>query len=164
MKVLKLFYISLISILSLTQINAKQDEKMEIKILQWYGYIDTQKIESFKDNIKKERGIELELNLKNIIDEKVFFNMTRSQSVDIIFPGVDIATDPSFQFKKKGLVLTLDPKRIPNYKYIIEQQQKPEHLIYKDELYGIPFVSGQLSLFYNSDKIKFKNIKDIKNF
>lgn len=137
---------------------------MELKVLQWEGYVDRAKVESFKSKIKSEMGINLNFSLEKMVDEKVFFNQARAHSVDMIFPGVDIVVDPSFQFKEKGLVIPLDSNSIPHFKDLDSELQKPQQLIYNHKLYGVPFAMGQLALYYNTDKIKDDDIKDIKSF
>ncbi len=162
-----ILFVCLVCVFSLQSIEAadlESKQAINIKALQWEGYLDPSLMEVFKKKIKKEMGIDLTFTIDNLIDEKLFFNRARSQSVDIIFPGVDISVDPSFQLKEQGLVLPLDIERIPNYKNIVAEQQKPKHLIFQDKLYGVPFVMGQVALFYNTKKVKLGELKDIKTF
>ncbi len=137
---------------------------MNIHALQWEGYINREQIEKFIEQIKNEDKVKLSFSLENITSEAQLFSRTRAQSVDIIFPGLDIVVDPSFQFKEQGLVLALDKNKVPNFKDIISSLQEPKHLLYGSKLYGIPFLMGQVAFFYNSDKVDVNDLKDFKKF
>lgn len=160
--------LTLVTLLSLYLLNVLATEqrtlqKLELNILQWDKNINTTKMKSFKSAIKNELNIDLNIKVENIVDEKMLFDRTRSGAADMIFPGIDIVQDKSFKFKERQLVMPLDPKRLKNFKGLANHYQNPSFLTYKGKLYGVPFAKGQVSLFYNADKIKPQRFEDILN-
>jgi len=134
-----------------------------LHVLQWEGYIPKHKADEFSEMIKKEMGEVVKFQLENIVDEKMLFDRTRSQKnhADLIFPGVDIIEDEMYSFKKRNLVMPLDPKKLKNFDSLTEIFKKPKHLMYKDKLYGISFAGGQVGIAYNTAKVNPRTIYDL---
>ena len=134
---------------------------MSINTLHWEGYIDSKKMDTFKKLIKESEHIDLVITTENITDEKMLFDRTRSKEVDLIFPGIDIVKDDSFRLIKNRLVQPINIKQLKNFSNLEDKYQKPSFLMQDDKIYGVTFASGEVSIFYNYDKIQPKNLDQL---
>ena len=132
-----------------------------IRVLQWDGYISKNKIDDIVKMIKAETGETVELKLETITDEKMEFDRIRSGEADLVFPGVDIMDDASYNFKSKDLLLEIDPSKLKNFDALLPQFRSPKHLLYHGKQYGISFASGQTAIAYNTEKINPQSIQDL---
>ncbi len=136
-------------------------ESLSINALHWEGYLDSKKMDTFKKLIKESEHIDLTITTENITNEKMLFNRTRSKEVDLIFPGIDIVKDNSFRLIKNGLVQPIDIKLLKNFSNLEETFQRPSFLMQDNKIYGITFASGEVSIFYNYEKIQPKNLDQL---
>jgi len=132
-----------------------------IRVLQWDGYISKNKLVELAKEIQAETGESVEFKLETITDEKMEFDRIRSGEADLVFPGVDIMEDASYNFKSKDMLLEIDTSRLKNFDALLEQFRSPKHLMYHGKQYGISFASGQTAIAYNTDKINPKSIQDL---
>jgi len=146
---------------SLISNNIFGTESLSINALHWDGYIDAQKMTTFKKLIKESDHIDLTITTENITNEKMLFNRTRSKEVDLIFPGIDIVKDNSFRLIKNKLVQPIDIKLLKNFSNLEEKLQRPSFLMQDNKIYGITFASGEVSIFYNYQKIQPKNLDQL---
>jgi spermidine/putrescine-binding protein len=132
-----------------------------IRVLQWDGYIPKDKADEFSRKIKAETGEIVDFTFENIVDEKMEFDRIRSGKADLVFPGVDIMDDASYDFKRKKMLMEIDPARLKNYEALLPQFRAPKHLMYLGKMYGIAFAAGETAIAYNASKIKPKTIYDL---
>ena len=115
----------------------------------------------FKKLIKESDQVDLTITTENITNEKMLFNRTRSKEVDLIFPGIDIVKDNSFRLIKNRLVQPIDINQLKNFSELDDKFQKLSFLKQDDKIYGVTFASGEVSIFYNYEKIKPKNLNQL---
>jgi len=122
-----------------------------LKMLIWEGYAPKYQVNIFKNYIEKKynRPIEIEINHPSAVID--FYNALRSEKFHIISPAHNLIKDERFSYIKNKLIMPIDLKYIPNYKYIIQSLQSADYITdAKGNIYGVPFIHGPYALIYNT--------------
>ena len=114
----------------------------ELKVLAWEGYVPEEVRPEIEAYLSKKFGEKITVKIDYIVDEKSIFNAAREGTYDILDPCLDHLSDPTYQFPKKGLVLPIRAKNIPNAKYVDPFFKSLPAMTYKGETYAVPYIGG----------------------
>ena len=128
-------------------------DPVTIRIHCWEGYSKPY-TDNFIKLIKKKYNKDILISITNSSDPVEFWNLSRGKKVDIISPAHNLLKSKNEVFISEGVVLPLNLKNIPNYKYVISILQKNEFVSKNNKIYGVPYTMGGYSLAYNTEKVK----------
>lgn len=131
---------------------ALQAAPIELKVLEWEGYISPF-AEDFTAYAKgKGKDITLKIVEPYITNPDQIFNAARRGEADVVTP-----THNYFKMSKGKLMKTLiaiDTSRLSNYPNITESLRNATYDENKGKKYSVPLLGGSYGLAYNVDKIK----------
>ncbi len=154
---MKLFYgfaLSLILLFApLSQIEAAP-KKETLRLIIWEGYFPKKYHAEFKKIVKDKYDIDLKLDIKFVTSADEFYNALLKKEVDVLSPGHHFLYDERFNFIKKGLVIPIDLKNVPNYKSLMPGLKKVKYHTKGGNMYAMPYANGPYGFAYNTAKVK----------
>ena len=131
-----------------TEKNSSTNEKIVLKIHAWEGYAE-EYVEDFKNYIKKEFNIDVELKITKTNGLDSFIEAIKKDKVHIISPANDLLKP----LKKENLIIPLEISRIPKYRQINQSVLKKKAHEIGGIVYAVPFNFGPYGIAYNKDKV-----------
>lgn len=127
-----------------------------LRLLIWEGHAPKQHIEMFEKQMAAKYGKKVTLKIDYVVGSDDFFDAIRSKRVDMVMMSHHHFKDERFNYIQKQLLLSLDLKNIPNFKYLIPALQKAKHLYSNGEVFAAPVSQGPYGLAYNTSLLKEK--------
>lgn len=123
-------------------------ESQTINLLTWQGYAPQKQVDFFEKYIKTKYGKNIKINPRYLTDGAEVFKIVRSGWPHIFSAAHFILNDERFKFIENNIIIPLDLKNIPNYKYVFDVF-KP-YVSSGDKTYAIPLSHGPVCLVYNT--------------
>ncbi len=128
-------------------------EHITIRIHCWKGYSKPY-TGQFLELVKKKYKKDIRLVITNVSNPEEFWDVSRRSKADLISPAHNILKSRNGVFINKGIVLPVNLKNIPNYKFLLPILQRNKFVTENGKIYGVPYTMGSYGLAYNSKKVK----------
>lgn len=122
----------------------------ELRILCWEGYAPSENARKFETMMQEKYGMDITVRVTDVSDPQEFFTMIRAKKVDLISPAQNIPRSDRWKFIEGHLVLPVDLKNVPNYRYVLPSLQRADYITVDETVYGVPIVYGVYGLAYNA--------------
>lgn len=134
--------------------NSEIDEENILRLLIWEGHAPEKYINEFKKQIEEKYNRKITLKISYVAGSDDFYPSIRSGNVDIVMMTHHHFKDERYLYIQKKLLLPLDLENIPNFKNVISNLQKAEHLYSNGQVYAAPVSQGTYGLAYNTTILK----------
>ncbi len=134
-------------------LSALGDEEV-LRLLVWEGFAPKKYVEDFEKQIEAKYGRKVKMKISYVHCNDDFYDPVRNKSVDVVTMTHHIFKDERFNYIENKLLLPLDLKNIPNFKYVIPALQKSDQLSSDGEIYGSFLNQGKYELAYNIKMFK----------
>ncbi len=122
----------------------------DLKINTWDGYITPELSDKFTALMKEKHGIDVAVKIHNVASQDEARPALLSGKADIVTSPQNIPKDGRHRLIKDRLLLEIDPAKIENFAKIMPALQKPDYMVKKGKLYGIPLIRGPFAIMYNT--------------
>nr|WP_304340446.1 spermidine/putrescine ABC transporter substrate-binding protein [Clostridioides mangenotii] len=144
-KILSLLLVLIMSVLMFTGCNKSTDTSKKVLYVYNVGdYIDDNLLKKFE----KETGIKVQYETYDTNEMMYQKVKSGSTNYDLVFPS-DYMVE---KMKNEDLLVKIDFKNIPNFKYIDDGFLEPEYD--KTNEYSVPYMWGTLGILYNKKEVK----------
>jgi spermidine/putrescine-binding protein len=125
-----------------------------LRILIWEGHAPQAHVDRFKKHIQEKYDVQIELNIRYMDGTDCYYDLIRSDSVDLVMLTHDLLKDERFNLIKNKLILPLDLKNIPNFQHLIPTLKNAGYLLCEGNVYACPESQGPYGLARNTSIIK----------
>jgi len=141
-------------ILLITSATISLCEENVLRLLVWEGYTPKHFVQNFEKEIEIKYSRKVSLDISYALSSDDFYSPIRDKKIDLITVSHHSIKDAQYGYIKKGLLIPLDLKNIPNHANIIQNLKDADYNFSKGKLYGIPIANGPYGLAYNTKKFK----------
>jgi len=125
-----------------------------LRLMVGVGHAPKQRVEEFEKQIAIKYGRQVKLQITHSLGPEDFFDSVRGKNVDLVMMTHHYFKDERFNYIKNGLLLPLDLKNIPNFKFVIPALQKAEYSSNAGKVYASPVSQGPYGLAYNTTLLR----------
>ena len=127
-----------------------------LRLLIWEGHAPNHYVELFEKKMLAKYGRKVTLRINYVKGSDDFWDAIRGKHAEMVMMTHHHFKDERFNYIKKKLLLPLNLKNIPNFKYVLPNLQKAKHMYSNGEVFASPVSQGPYALVYNTTLLKEK--------